>query len=54
MDLLQYVPGRGAGNVGRFIFRNLAAEGDIKGVQRGHKEDISDTPNKEKDLNLDQ
>ena len=35
-----------------FKLRGLAAEGDIKGVQRGHKEDISDSPNKEEDLNL--
>ena len=49
---VEYIPGRGSGNFGRFKLRGLAAEGDIKGVQRGHKEDISDSPNKEEDLNL--
>src|SRR6266851_341230 len=47
--IVEYIPGRGAGNWSQFRFPKL----DTKATETRHKGDIFDTPNKERNLNQD-
>lgn len=51
--LIEYLPGLGAGNFGRFRFREFDTQKEAeKGKERGGKGEVFDTPNKEEDQNL--